>query len=143
MAPFLHFYFFIVKFFLDNLWLVALAVLSGGALLWPSLNRGARVSLLQATQMINQGKTVVLDVRDAAAYAAGHLNDSRNIPLSELPKRVGELDKFKSKSVVVVCESGTRSGRALGLLKKAGFGNVFSLEGGISAWQAQGLPLAK
>src|SRR3569623_2163958 len=79
-----------VKFIIDNIWLVALALVSGGLLLWPSLQRrGNKISLLQATQLINQGKTIIVDVRAPAAFAAGHLRDAKNIPLKELPQRIG------------------------------------------------------
>jgi rhodanese-related sulfurtransferase len=133
-----------VKFIIDNIWLIALALVSGGALLLPNLQRGgARVSLLQATQLINQGKGVFLDVRDPAQFAAGHVRDARNIPQKELKSRISELDKFKSKTVIVVCSSGAQSARAVSQLKSAGFGEVYSLEGGLAAWQAQGLPTAK
>ena len=133
-----------MKFFIDNIWLVALALLSGGALLFPNLQRGgSRVSLLQATQLLNQGKSVILDIRSPEEFAAGHIRDARHIPLSELKSRTSELDKFKSKSVIVVCSSGSRSARAASVLKSAGFGEVYSLDGGLAAWQAQGLPTAK
>lgn len=133
-----------MKFIIDNIFLLALVLVSGGGLLWPFLQRrGQKVSLLQATQLINQGKTVVVDVREPAEFAAGHLRDSRNIPLKELSTRTSELDKFKSKAVIVVCESGIRSAKATSQLKSAGFGEVYSLNGGLSAWQAQGLPTAK
>ena len=133
-----------MKFIIDNIWLIALALVSGGALLLPNLQRGgARVSLLQATQLINQGKGVFLDVRDPAQFAAGHVRDARNIPQKELKSRISELDKFKSKTVIVVCSSGAQSARAVSQLKSAGFGEVYSLEGGLAAWQAQGLPTAK
>lgn len=133
-----------MKFFLDNIWLIGIALLSGGALLWPVLQRrGAKVSTLQATQLINQGKAVILDVREPAEFSAGHLRDAKNIPLGELSKRIGELDKFKSKAVIVVCQTGMRSGKAAAQLKKAGFNEAFGLDGGIAAWQSQGLPLAK
>ncbi|MEN3363670.1 MAG: hypothetical protein V7606_944 [Burkholderiales bacterium] len=133
-----------MKFFIDNSWLIALVLISGGALLWPNLQRrGQKVSLLQATQMINQGKTIVLDVREPAQFAAGHLRDAKNIPLKELPNRISELDKFKSRSVIVMCQQGMQSARATTQLKKAGFNEVVSLNGGLAAWQAQGLPVAK
>ncbi|WP_292937293.1 rhodanese-like domain-containing protein [Noviherbaspirillum sp.] len=133
-----------MKFFLDNIWLIGIALISGGALLWPNLQRrGSRVSLLQATQLINQGKAVIVDVREPAEFGAGHLRDAKNIPLKELSNRIGELDKFKSKSVIVVCQSGTRSAKAVAELKKAGFAEAFSLDGGVAGWQAQGLPIAK
>ena len=133
-----------MKFFIDNMWLIGIALLSGGALIWPNLQRrGAKVSTLQATQLINQGKGIVVDVREPAEFSAGHLRDAKNIPLGELSNRIGELDKFKSKAVIVVCQTGARSGKAAALLKKAGFSEAFSLDGGVAAWQAQGLPLAK
>ena len=133
-----------MKFFLDNIWLIGIALLSGGALLWPNLQRrGAKVSTLQATQLINQGKAVFVDVREPAEFSAGHMRDAKNIPMGELSKRVGELDKFKSKTVIAVCQTGTRSAKAAAQLKKAGFNEAFSLDGGIAAWQAQGLPLVK
>jgi rhodanese-related sulfurtransferase len=133
-----------VKFLIDNIWLIALALVSGGALLWPTLrSSGKKVSSLQATQLINQGKTVILDVRDPGEFAAGHLRDAKNIPLKELPARLTELDKFKAKTVIAVCQAGAQSARAVGQLKKAGFNDVFSLNGGLTAWQTQGLPLAK
>jgi rhodanese-related sulfurtransferase len=134
----------IVKFLLDNIWLIGIAALSGGALLWPNLQRsGKNVSILQATQLLNQGKAVILDVREPAEFAAGHMRDAKNIPLNELSNRADELGKFKSKTLIVICKSGTRSGKALGQLKKVGFDEAFSLDGGMAAWQAQGLPIAK
>jgi rhodanese-related sulfurtransferase len=133
-----------VKFIIDNIWLFGLVLVSGGALLWPTLQRrGQKVSILQATQLINQGKTVLVDVREPAEFAAGHLRDSRNIPLKELAARMSELDKFKSKAVIAVCQSGVRSAKATTQLKNAGFGEVYSLDGGVTAWQGQGLPIAK
>lgn len=133
-----------MKFLIDNVWLIAIALISGGALLWPSLQRrGKTVSTLQATQLINQGKAVIIDVRDPAAFNAGHLRDAKNIPGKELSNRISELDKFKSKTAIVVCQSGVQASRAAAQLKKAGFAEAVSLEGGIAAWQAQGLPLTK
>jgi rhodanese-related sulfurtransferase len=133
-----------VQFFIQNSWLIALAIVSGGLLLFPTLQRGgARLSILQATQLVNQNKGVFVDVRSAADYAAGHIRDARNIPLPELKARSSELDKFKSKTVIVVCSSGSQSAKAVSLLKSAGFGEVYSLDGGLAAWQAQGLPTAR
>jgi rhodanese-related sulfurtransferase len=133
-----------VEFIINNIWLFALVLISGGMLLWPVLQqRGSKVSILQATQLINQGKTVIIDVRDPAEFATGHIREAKNIPLKELPKRVGELEKFKSKSVIVVCTSGAQSSKAANQLKHAGFKEVFSLTGGLTAWRAQGLPTAK
>jgi rhodanese-related sulfurtransferase len=134
-----------VNFILDHLLTVAIAVISGGALLLPALMpRGRQATPLQATQMINRGKsTAVIDVRTADEYAAGHLRDAKNIPLADLANRIGELDKNKVKTVILVCQSGTRADKAARQLKTAGFEDIYSLEGGIAAWSAAGLPLSK
>lgn len=133
-----------MKFILDNIWLIGLALLSAGALAFPALQRrGQKVSLLQVTQLINAGKTVLVDVREPAEFAAGHVRDAIAIPLGELGNRAAELEKHKSRTIVTVCASGVRSARAVDVLKKAGFAEVYSLEGGMEAWQAQGLPVVK
>jgi rhodanese-related sulfurtransferase len=133
-----------VKFLIDNIFLIAVAILSGGALLLPLLQkRGNRVTSLQATQLMNQGKTLVLDVRESDAFATAHLIDAKNIPLKDLPKRIAELDKFKAKNVLVVCQTGNQATKAVAQLAQAGFAQAYNLEGGIAAWQTQGLPTVK
>jgi rhodanese-related sulfurtransferase len=134
----------LVKFILDHIFTVAVAVLSGGALLWPALRLpGRRATPLQVTQMLNRGKAILVDVRGADEFAAGHLRDAKHIPLGELAGRIGELDKVKNRTVIVVCQSGTRSDKAARQLAAAGFADVYSLEGGIKAWTAAGLPVTK
>ncbi|GAA4022152.1 rhodanese-like domain-containing protein [Actimicrobium antarcticum] len=133
-----------MKFLIDNIFLILLVVISGGSLLVPLLQRsGAKVSVLQATQLINQGKTLLLDVSDAAEFAKGHARDAKNIPLKDLATRLVEIEKFKPKTVVVVDPTGVKSSKATAILKKAGFNDVHSLSGGMAAWQTQGLPTVK
>ena len=134
-----------MKFIIDHIFIVAVVVLSGGALLWPVLQpRGKRASSLQVTQLINRGRTTILDVRDAAEFANGHLRDAKNIPLADLRARIGELERAKAKStIIVVCQSGARADKAVKQLAAAGFEDVVSLDGGVTAWQAAGLPVAK
>nr|WP_222613428.1 rhodanese-like domain-containing protein [Undibacterium amnicola] len=126
------------------MFLLSIAIISGGALLLPSLQRrGARVSQLQATQYMNQAKTLVLDVRSVEEFAAGHLPNSKNIPLKELESRIKEIEKSKTNAVIAVCATGVRSSSAVSILNKAGFEKAFSLDGGVAAWQSQGLPTIK
>ncbi|NML60278.1 rhodanese-like domain-containing protein [Massilia sp. RP-1-19] len=133
-----------MKFILDHIFLVSIAAASGLALLLPALQpRGKRASILEATQMINRAKTTILDVRSADEFAAGHLRDAKNIPLADLGSRIGELDKQKTKAVVVVCQQGARADKAVKMLQKAGFDDVVSLDGGLTAWTAAGLPTVK
>jgi rhodanese-related sulfurtransferase len=133
-----------VKFIIDNIMLIALATSSGLALLFLSLqSRGAKATPIAATQLMNRGKTLILDVRNSTEFATGHLREAKNIALAELGQRIGELEKFKTVPVIVVCQSGTLSSRATLQLQRAGFANAVSLEGGLTAWQAAGLPTAK
>jgi len=137
----------VVDFILNNIWLVAIFVTSGVMLAWPELSRLAgasnEIGTLEATRLMNQGTTLVLDVREANEYAAGHLPRARHIPLPELGNRVEEIGKYKEKPVIVTCQGGMRSGRAARLLKAAGFTAVYQLKGGIAAWQQASLPVEK
>ena len=133
-----------MKFIIDHIFTVALVLISGGALLWPALQpRGKRASALQVTQLINRGKSTIVDVRTPQEFAIGHLRDAKNIPLADLSARIGELEKSKARALVVVCQSGTRADKAARQLAAAGFNDVVSLDGGLTAWQAAGLPVAK
>lgn len=133
-----------VEFLIDNILLVAIAAFSGIALMLPAFRgSGRRSSPTEVIQLINRGKTTILDVSDAAEYAKAHLRDAKHIPLGELPARIGELGKAKDRTVVVVCQRGHRADRAVRQLAAAGFTDVTSLDGGLAAWQAAGLPVAK
>lgn len=135
------------EFLLNNLALVALFVASGALLLWPDLSRfaggAASIGTLEATRLMNQPGALVLDVREGAEFAAGHLPRARHIPLAELGKRLDEIGKFKEKPVIVTCRSGARSGSACRLLRKAGFTNVHNLKGGVPAWEQASLPVER
>lgn len=127
----------------QNLLLILVATVSGAMLLWPLVNKqlsGASVGTLQATRLMNDG-AVVVDVREPAEYAAGHLANSRNIPAADVAARATELPA--GKAVLVLCASGSRSGRAAAALRKAGRTDVFCLDGGLSNWQQAGLPVVK
>jgi rhodanese-related sulfurtransferase len=133
-----------VKFILDNLLLVGIVVMSGLGLLLPALiPRGKRATTTDVVQIMNRGKCVIVDVRSAEEFATGHLRDAKNIPLADFGTRIGELDKSKSKSVVVVCQTGARADKAARLLQAAGFEDVVTLDGGLAAWQAASLPTVK
>lgn len=133
-----------VKFILDNIFLVGLVVLSGGAILLPALlPKGKRASAQEVVLLINRGKSAILDVRDAAEFAAGHLREAKNIPLAELASRIGELDKQKSRTMIVVCQTGSRADKAARILAAGGFADVVTLDGGQAAWAAGGLPTTK
>jgi rhodanese-related sulfurtransferase len=135
-----------MDFIVKNIFLVMIAAVSGGMLLWPLLRKGAGgpwVSTLQATQLMNRDDAVVVDLRAADEYAKGHILGARSIPIADLERRAGELDKHKTKPVIVHCGDGNRAGAGVALLRKLGFANVVNLSGGYAAWQQAGLPTEK
>jgi rhodanese-related sulfurtransferase len=135
-----------VKFVLDNIFLIAVAFVSGAMLVWPLVRRGTggpSVNTLQATQMINRQDALVLDVREQAEFAQSHILNARGLPLSQIETRIGDIAKFKDKPVIVYCATGNRSDTAAAALRKHGFSNVLNLSGGFVAWQQAGLPVQK
>lgn len=101
------------------------------------------VSPTEAVMLINRSNAVVIDVRDDAEFAAGHITEARHIPLAQLPDRLKELHKLKDKPIVVHCKAGVRGGKACEILKKAEFTKIHNLEGGLDAWIQAKLPTVK
>ena len=127
--------------------LLALTVLvSGGMLLWPLVRKGTGgpwVGTAQAIELINRQDALVVDVRDAPDYAAGHILGAKNLPLARLEESAGELAKRKEKPVIVYDDGGERAAKAAAALKKHGFTQVANLSGGLGAWRQAGLPVEK
>jgi rhodanese-related sulfurtransferase len=135
-----------MEFIQKNIFLVLVAVVSGAMLLWPLLRRGAGgpwVNTLEATQLMNREEALVFDLRAAPDYAKGHILGAKNVPLADLERRLAELDKHKSRAVIVHCADGNRAGGAVAVLRKNGFAKVVNLAGGFNAWQQAGLPVEK
>ena len=131
-----------LEFVQNNLMYVMLAVTSGAMLIWQTLSSsgGNNVSPLQATLMLNREDALLIDVREASEWAAGHIPNSRHIAISQLDKQIHEIEKFKTRSLIVNCQTGNRSSSACNTLKKHGFEKVYNLAGGIGAWRDAGLP---
>ncbi|WP_247869493.1 rhodanese-like domain-containing protein [Herbaspirillum sp. ST 5-3] len=100
------------------------------------------IDVKQAQQLKSQG-ALLLDVREADEYASGHAPGSTLIPVGQLGARLKEIDAFRNKTVVLICRSGRRSAVATEMLRKAGFSDAKNVEGGMIAWEKNGLPLLK
>ncbi|MCL2635415.1 MAG: rhodanese-like domain-containing protein [Betaproteobacteria bacterium] len=134
-----------MEFINQNILLIAVVVVSGLGLLWPLLagSAGKGLNPVAATQLINREDAYILDVREADEFAGGHLPEARNIPLGKLAERIGELEKFKDRALLVCCAAGVRSGKACAQLRRNGFTRMHSLAGGVDAWVAAGYPVKK
>lgn len=126
--------------------LIGIALASGGMLVWPLIAGGMNAGALNATgavQLINREKAVVVDVREPAEFAAGHVTGARNVPLGELESKLPGVMKNKALPLILVCASGARSGRAVAIAKKLGYEQAQSLGGGLKAWKDANLPIEK
>ena len=136
-----------MQFIRDNIGLVLVACLSGVMLLWPLFGnrlRGVKqAGIAEALQLINHKNALVLDIREENEFNAGHILNSKQIPLDKLGERIGELERHRERPIVVVCRSGQRTSAACALLGRQDFGQVYNLTGGLLAWQKAGLPLEK
>ena len=132
-----------VSFLIDNWMLILVALTSGGALLLPVMMQGKGLNPAEAVLLMNREKAVVIDVCEPAEFAAGHIVGARNVPLAQLDAQLPQVVKNKSTPVILVCQAGVRSGRALAVARKLGYENVQSLAGGLKAWQAASMPVEK
>ena len=100
------------------------------------------ISPQDAIRLMNQN-ALVLDLRPADAFAAGHLAGARNLPPDQILKAGDTLKKYKEKPVVVYDESGSLGTSAARQLAAQGFTKAVNLRGGIAAWRTENLPVSK
>jgi rhodanese-related sulfurtransferase len=134
-------------FVVQHIGLVAVFVASGFMLVWPELSRlvgGAdEIGTFEATRLMNQGSTLILDVGEDKDFAAGHLPRARNIPVRDLAGRLEEIARYREKAVIVSARNNAQAAAAVRALKRAGFKSVYQLRGGLAAWQQASLPVEK
>ena len=134
-----------MKFFIDNWMLISVALTSGAMLMWPAV-QGATANGLSpadAVSLINRERAVVVDISEAAEYAAGHVGGAKSVPASQLEKRLPEVVKNKALPLILVCARGSQAGRAQAVAKKLGYDKAQVLAGGLKAWKEANLPVEK
>ena len=135
-----------MDFIFENWVLITIAITSGIMLMWPMIMGGGGVNTVsptQAVQLINKDKAVVIDVCSESEFAEGHVSGAKNVPVDELESRLTQVAKNKATPLLMVCASGIRSRRAVGVAKKQGYEQVYSLAGGMGAWRTASLPVQK
>ena len=100
------------------------------------------ISPQDAIRMMNRG-AVIIDLRPAEQYAAGHLSGARRMDGEQILKAGETLKKYMQKPLIVYDESGSLGTSAARQLKSQGFTQAFNLRGGLSAWRSDNLPLEK
>ncbi len=134
-----------MNFFIDNWYLVLVALVSGAMLLLPVFREAAGGSLTaaRAVQLINREKAVVVDVSEPDEFAAGHVGGAKNVPLGQLEERLPQVVKNKTVPLVLVCAKGARAQRAVAVARKLGYEKAEALAGGLKAWREASMPVEK
>lgn len=101
------------------------------------------VSALELPQLLSHDSAIVVDVSEAGEFKNGRVPNSVNVPLSELKDSLKKLEKHKGKPIVVACRTGNRSARAASILRRSNFENVYTLSGGVAAWQKENFPIER
>lgn len=86
-------------------------------------------------ELVNETKeTLVIDVRGADAYAKGHLANAINIPFDEFEGKISDLEGYKDQTIVLICNTGNKSGKAGKMLVDKGFTKVYNAEDGMEEY---------
>ena len=104
---------------------------------------GNRVDCNQLTNLVNKESACLVDVRPKSEFDLGAIAGSVNIPFEELDNRNDELLKQQENPLVLICKMGRNAALAGEKLQKHGYQKTHVLQGGISTWQQEGLPLVK
>jgi rhodanese-related sulfurtransferase len=136
---------YIVDFFLDqtNLILLFVAIAAGVMLALPNILKGGSksVGVQEAVQLANQKQGIFVDVRSHESFKTGSIPQARNVPEADLAAKMASLPK--NKPIIVICDQGRDSARIAGKLRKQGYAEACSLEGGLRAWIQGGMPLSR
>ena len=103
------------------------------------LNLSPSVDVATVAAIKDRDDVFLIDVREQDEYDQAHIPNITLIPLGTVPDSLDQIPT--DKTVIVTCRSGNRSGQAVEFLRQQGYDNVHNMEGGIIAWQAEGLPV--
>ncbi len=93
--------------------------------------RKEKISYLELKNIMKKEKALLIDVRSQQEFKEGHLNKAINIPFYELSDNITKIAKDKNYCIIVYCQSGIRSAKAVEELKKMKYDNVYELDGGL------------
>ena len=110
---------------------------------WTERAKGGKsISTSQLVQMMNADEAALVDVRPSGEFQSGHIHGAINIPHTKIASRISELEKCRSKTIVLTDNMGQHAGSAGRALSKEGY-NVRRLSGGMAEWQGQSLPVVQ
>lgn len=137
----------IISFVQAHAALCGLFVLTLGYIIWLETRQSAAGPALNAqacVHLMNQSHALVWDLRDQAAFDAGHIVHAKRVDMDDTQAQLEALPKSKrDKPLVLVCEQGVAAGKAAMLLRKAGHANVQVMAGGMADWRRSGMPVVQ
>lgn len=101
------------------------------------------VAPAQLPQLQSRQNAVIVDVNEADKFKNGHISHAINLPFGSFSDSIGKLKKYKDKPIVLACDTGVHSKKAVAILKNNAFSDVYVLHGGLAAWRKENLPLVK
>lgn len=134
----------LLEFTSNHTLLVFALMISFFVVIFTELRRKAsgliNVEAIDAVKLINSD-AVVIDLRSTEAFSRGHIVSAKNIPADELHGKLNQLQQFKSRPIIAVCEAGATSAKTVDKLRTSGFESVYGLKGGMAGWSQAGLPV--
>ena len=128
---------------LTAVWLVLFIMLIS-SLIKSRFSAIKQLSPTELTMQVNRSNAIVLDIRNEADFAKGHITGARHLPLADIEKQqLAGLEKYKAEPIIVVCQAGISAQKAAASLLKQGFTAVSVLQGGMGSWSGASLPVVK
>ncbi|MGI9319748.1 MAG: rhodanese-like domain-containing protein [bacterium] len=102
-----------------------------------------KISPGQLPQIQARQSAVVVDVRSKEEFDKGHIEQSLSLPVESMQDNLKKLNKYRGKPLIIICQNGARATKAAGILKKNEFTDLYLLDGGVTSWSKENLPLTK
>ena len=104
---------------------------------------GKKIEPNELTRLVNKENAILIDLRKKEDYENGHIMTALNYPHQEFDNQMHELEKFKDRPIILVCDMGRNSANIGEKLKKAEFEETFRLNGGMMTWTQENLPVVQ
>ncbi|MBE8215272.1 MAG: rhodanese-like domain-containing protein [Endozoicomonadaceae bacterium] len=134
----------LLLFIMNHPFLIGAFVILLILLVWTEKRKSGRaITNQELVQLLNKNNALIVDLRDEKIFSEGHITHAINLPYTKLNERMAQLEKHKSKTIILVCNYGHHSGSSIPILAKQGFDSLVRLQGGIQGWITERLPLIK
>ena len=132
----------LVEFATNHPYLVAAFFVVLGLLIANLVAARGGLNPQEAVRLINHEQAIIVDLRSRKDFESGHIIDALHIPMAELKGAQARLKKHDDKPILLYCDAGTTSPRAVKEIKQLGLDRVYALRGGINAWRGESLPVS-